>query len=106
MKENVLLLKDSLEHKEQNLQVNDFNIDKLYVIVSKYNNIYRSKIKIKPADVKSNTYISSSKEINDEDPIFKIGDIVPVSKCKNIFAKGYVPNLSEEVFLIKKVIRY
>ena len=106
MKENLLLLKDSLEHKEQNLQVNYFNIDKLYVIVSKYNNIYRSKIKIKPADGKSNTYISSSKEINDQDPIFKIGDIVPISKYKNIFAKCYVPNLSEEVFLIKKVICY
>ena len=58
---------------------------------------------MKPVDVKSNTYIDSSKEINDKDPKFKIGDIVRISKYKNIFAKGYVPNWSEKVFVIKKV---
>ena len=58
---------------------------------------------MKPVDVKSNTYIDSSKEINDKDPKFKIGDIVRISKYKNIFAKGYTPNWSEEVFVIKKV---
>ena len=67
-----------------------------------YNNTY-SAIKMKPVDVKSSTYINSSKEINDEHPKFKIGDIVRISKYKNIFAKGYVPNWSEEVFVIKKV---
>ena len=67
-----------------------------------YNNTY-STIKMKPVDVKSSTYINSSKEINDEHPKFKIGDIVRISKYKNIFAKGYVPNWSEEVFVIKKV---
>ena len=60
-------------------------------------------IKMKPVDVKSSTYIVSSKEINDKDLKFKIGDIVRISKYKNIFAKGYVPNWSEEVFEIKKV---
>ena len=40
---------------------------------------------MKPVDVKSNTYIDSSKEINEEDPKFKIGDIVRISKYKNIF---------------------
>ena len=58
---------------------------------------------MKPVDVKSSTYINSSKEINDEDPKFKIGDIAGISKYKNIFAKGYVPNCSEEVFVITKV---
>ena len=53
--------------------------------------------------VKPSTYTDSSKEINDKDPKFKIGDIVRISKYKNIFAKGYVPNWSEEVFVIKKV---
>ena len=77
--------------------------DKLNDIVNKYNNIYHSTIKMKPVDVKSNTYIDSSKEINDKDPKFKIGDIVRISKYKNIFAKGYTPNWSEEVFVIKKV---
>ena len=58
---------------------------------------------MKPVDVKSNTYINSSKEINDKDPKFKIGDIVRISKYKNIFAKGYVSNWPEEVFVDKKV---
>ena len=42
-------------------------------------------------------------EINYKDPKFKIGDIVRLSKYKKIFAKGYVPNWSEEVFVVKKV---
>ena len=58
---------------------------------------------MKLVDVKPGTYIDSSKEISNEDPKFKIGDIVRISKYKNIFAKGYVPNWSEEVFVIKKV---
>ena len=78
-------------------------IDKLDNIVNKYNNRYHSTIKMKPVDVKSSTYFDSSKEINDEDPKFKIGDIVRISKYKNIFAKADLPNWSEEVFVIKKV---
>ena len=54
-------------------------------------------------DIKWNTYIGSSKETNNEDSKFKIGDIVRISKYKNIFAKGYTPDLSEEVLVIKKV---
>ena len=67
-------------------------IDRLDDIVNRYNNTYHSTIKIKPVDVKSNTYIDSSKEINDKDPKFKVGDIVRISKYKNIFAKGYATN--------------
>ena len=52
-------------------------IDKLDDIVNKCNNTYRI-IKMKPVNVKSSTYIDSSKEINDEDPKFKIGDIVRI----------------------------
>ena len=58
---------------------------------------------MKHADVNSNTYINSSKEINNKDPRYKIGDIVRISKYKNIFAKGQVPNWSEDVSVIKKV---
>ena len=47
-------------------------IHKLDDIVNKYNNTYHSTIKMKPVDVKSNTYIDSSKEINDKNPKFKI----------------------------------
>ena len=78
-------------------------IDRLDDIVDKYNNKYHRTIKMKSADVKSNAHIDSSKEINDKDPKFKIGDIVIISKYKSIFAKGCVPNWSEEVFVIKKV---
>ena len=64
---------------------------------------YHGTIKMKPVDVKSNTYINSSKKINDEDPKFKIGEIIRISKYKNIFAKVYVPNWSKEYFVIKKI---
>ena len=53
-------------------------IDKLDDIVNKYHNTYHSKIKTKPVDVKSSTYIDTSKEINNKDPKFKIGDIVRI----------------------------
>ena len=77
-------------------------IEKLDDIVDKYNNTYHRTIKMKPVDVKSSTHIDSSNEINDKDPKFKIGDIVRISKYKSFSAKGYLPNWSEEVFVIKK----
>ena len=58
---------------------------------------------MKPLDVKSSTYLNSSKEIDDEGPKFKICDTVRISKYKNIFAKRYVPYWSEDVFAIRKV---
>ena len=72
-------------------------IDKLDDIVPKYNNKKHRTIKMKPIDAKDNTYIYFSKEVNDNDPKFKVGDHVRTSKYKNIFAKGYTPNWSEEV---------
>ena len=54
---------------------------------------------MKPIDVKDNTYINSNKEINYKDPKFKVGDYVRISKYKDIFAKGYTPNCSEEVIV-------
>ena len=78
-------------------------IDKLDDIVNKCNNTYHSTIKMKPVDVKSNTYIDSSKKINNKDPKFKIGDIVRISKYTNIFAQYCTPNWSEKVSVIKKV---
>ena len=78
-------------------------IDKLDDIVDEYNNTYHTTIKMKPIDVKDNTYINIDKEINNKDPKFKVGDRVSVSKYKNIFGKGYASNWSEEVFVYKKV---
>ena len=46
-------------------------IDKLDDIVSEYNNTYHRTIKIKPVDVKDNTYIDFKKEVNDRDPNLK-----------------------------------
>ena len=78
-------------------------IDKLDDIVKKYNKTYHTSIKMKPVDVKDNTYIDFKKEVNDKNPKFKVGDKVRISKYKNIFAKGYMPNWSEEIFIIKKI---
>ena len=75
-------------------------IDKLDDIVNEYNNTYHRIIKMKPVDVKGNTYINFKKEVNDKYPKFKVGDHVRIS-YKNIFAKVYTPNLSEEIFVIK-----
>ena len=79
------------------------DINKLHDIVKKCNNTYHASIKMKPVDVKDNTYINFEKEVNDKDPKFKIGDHVRISKYKNIFAKGYMPNWSEEIFIISKI---
>ena len=78
-------------------------IDKLDNIFNKYNNTYHRTIKVKPVDVKSSTYIDFGIENNEKDPKFKIGDHVRISQYKNIFAKGYTPNWSELVFVIKNV---
>ena len=78
-------------------------IDKLDDIVNKYNNTYHSTIKMKPDDVKSSTCVHPCKGINYKSPKFKIGYTVRISKHNNVFAKGYTPNWSEDIFMIKKV---
>ena len=77
--------------------------DVLDDIVKKYNNTQHSTIKVKPIDVKDNAYINTDKKINNKDPKFKVGNRARISKYKNVFAKGYVPNWSEEVFVINKI---
>ena len=70
-------------------------IDKLcnYIdIVNKYNHAYHRTIKMKPTDVKSNTYIDFNKENNKEGPKFKVGEHVRISKYRNTFTKVYVSN--------------
>ena len=78
-------------------------IEKLDDIVNKYNNTHHSITRMKLVGVKSKAYVNFSKETNNEDPKFKIGDIDRISKYENIFAKDYVPNWSEEVFIDTKV---
>ena len=78
-------------------------IDKLNDIVNEDNNTYHRKIKMKLADVKNNTYVDLGKEVRDKDPKLKIGDHVKISQYKISFTKGYTPNQSAEVFVIKEV---
>ena len=78
-------------------------IDQLDDIVNKYNCTYHSTGKMKLVDVEQNTYIYSSKEINDKNPKFKIGDKIRISKYQNIFTKVYTSSWSKEVFVIEKV---
>ena len=58
---------------------------------------------MKPTDVKDNKYINFEQEVNNKDPKFKVSNYVRISKHKNIFAKGYVANWSEKVFMINKI---
>ena len=72
-------------------------------IVNQYSNTYHSTIKMKPVDVQSSKYFDLYKKNKKEDPKFKVGEHVRISKYKNIFAKDYVPNLSEEILCLKKL---
>ena len=67
-----------------------------------YNNTHHRTVEMKPVDVRDNRYIDSMEQDPNKDS-YKVGDHVRISKYKNIFAKGYTPNWSEEVFVIKKV---
>ena len=78
-------------------------IDKLDDIVNEYNNTCHRTIKMKPINVKENTYINIGKEVNDKYPKYKVGDHVRISKYKNIFGKGYTRNWSEKSFVIKEI---
>ena len=78
-------------------------IDKLYDIVNEYNNTCHRTIQMKPVDVKDMTYIDSMDLHSNKDPKLKVGDHVRISTYKYLFAKGYTPNWSEEVFIIRIV---
>ena len=80
----------------------DVYFDVLDYIVDKYYKTYYTTINMKPIDVKSNSYAEYNVDSNAKNPRFKIGDHVRISKYKNIFAKGYTPNWSED-FMIKKI---
>ena len=77
MKENQSLLKDLLElknktYKHVTLISKNVYIDKLDDIVNECNNTYHRTNKMKPIDVKNNTYIDFGKENNDKDSKFKL----------------------------------
>ena len=98
----IRMLKSKIHKYMTSISKNVYS-DQLDDIVDEYNNTYHTTIKMKPIDVKDNTYINADEDINKKDLKFKVGDHVRISKYKNTFAKGYMPNWSEEVFVIKKV---
>ena len=71
-------------------------------IVNKYNNKVRRTIKLKSIDITSDSYAEYNEDSNKKDPILKVGDHVKIWKYKNIFAKWYSPNWSEEAFVVSK----
>ena len=77
--------------------------DVLDDIVNKYNNTVHRTIKMKPIDVTNDSFVEHNEESNKKDPKFRVGDHVRISKDKNIFAKGYAPNWSEEDFVVIKI---
>ena len=79
------------------------NFDVLDNIVDKYNSTVHKTIKIKAIDVTGDSYAKYNENSSKKDPKFKVSDHVRVSQYKSIFARGYTPNRSEEVFAISKI---
>ena len=77
--------------------------DVLDDIVNKYNNTVHRTIKMKPIDITDGYYVESHENPNKKDSKFKVCRHVRISKYKSIFAKGYTPNWSEEVFVVNKI---
>ena len=77
--------------------------DVLDDVVNKYNNTKHSTIKMKPIDAGDNNKRVYIDEHNENDSRFKVVDRVRISKFKNIFAKGYTPNWSKEIFIVDKI---
>ena len=71
-------------------------------MINTASNTYHGTIKMKPVDIKPSTYIGSSKEINNKDPKSEIGNIVGISKHKNIFCKSLCSKLVWKSFCDKK----
>ena len=76
--------------------------DVLDDVVNEYNNAKHNTIKMKPKDVENNKRVYIDKH-NEKDSRFKVGDRVRISKFKNIFAKGYIPNWSKKIFIVDKI---
>ena len=89
------------KHMTANSENVYFNV--LNDTVDKYNTTYHKTIKMKAIDVKRDSFAEFNEDSNEADPKFKVDDHVTISKYTNIFAKGYAPNWSERIFVIKKI---
>ena len=78
-------------------------IDVLDDNVNKYNNTVHRTIKMKPINVTNDSFAEHNEDFNKKGPKYKVNNHVRISKYKNIFAKGYVPNWSEEVFIVNEI---
>ena len=95
-------LKNKL-YKHMMVTVKNIYYNVLDDVVNKYNNTKHSTIKMKPKDVKNDNKRVYIDEHNEKDSRFKVADRVRISKFKNIFAKGYTPNWSREMFTVNKI---
>ena len=98
----IIILKNKI-YKHMTAFSKNVYFDVLDDIVDEYNSTYHKTIKMKPIDVKSDSFTEYNEESNEKDPKFKVGDHIRISKFKNVFAEGYTPNWSEEIFVIKKI---
>ena len=92
----------TLKNKMTTISKNVY-VDVLNDIVNKYNYTVPRTIKIKPIDVTNDSYAKYNEESNKKSPKFKVGDHVRISKYKKFFAKGYVPNWLEDVFIANEI---
>ena len=76
--------------------------DVLDDIFNECHNIYHRTIRIKPIDIANDSFAEYNEQSSEKDPKFKIGDHVRIEKHKNVFTKGFTPNWSEEIFIVKK----
>ena len=92
-------LKNKL-HKYMTATGKNVYYDVLDDVVNEYNNTKHSTIKMKPIDVKNNKIVYID-EHNEKDSRLKV--VVRISKFKNIFSKGYMPNWSKKIFIVDKI---
>ena len=87
-------------NKEERLVLNSFFREYNLYLTKKKKNLNLFKVAYHPVSclLHLHTHINADKEINNKDSKFKVGDHVRIPKYKNIFAKGYMPNWSKEVF--------
>ena len=72
-------------------------------VVDKYNDTINRSIGMKPKDVKNDKKAVYVEESSEKSARFSVGDRVRISKFKNIFAKGHMPNGSKEIFVVNKI---
>ena len=109
MKENSLLLREYIRTlknkilKQMTAISKNVYFDVLDDIVNKYNNTVHRTIKMKPIDITDDYFAEYTEDFKKKDAKFKVGDHVRIWKHKNIFAKGYAPNWSEEVVVVSGI---